>query len=90
MPTAFGTDISARNAPLSDEELDMMLPSEGYKILDPPPGYAPIRAVAQKMMATPVPTGGFTMQEDSARSMGGKQMPNEIPGVGELQVCLFR
>jgi len=90
MPTAFGTDISARNAPLSDEELDMMLPSEGYKILEPPPGYAPIRAVAQKMMATPVPTGGFTMQEDSARSMGGKQMPNEIPGVGELQVCIFR
>ncbi|EGE07751.1 splicing factor 3B subunit 1 [Trichophyton equinum CBS 127.97] len=30
VPT-FGSDISARNAPLSDEELDMMLPSEGYK-----------------------------------------------------------
>ncbi|KAL3424805.1 splicing factor 3B subunit 1 [Phlyctema vagabunda] len=85
MPTAFGTDISQRNAPLSDEELDMMLPSEGYKILDPPPGYAPIRAPAQKLMATPAPSGGFTMQDpDSGRALG-KQLPTEIPGVGDLQ-----
>ncbi|KAI6882261.1 hypothetical protein KC355_g21998, partial [Hortaea werneckii] len=33
----FGTDISTRNAPLSDEELDEMLPSEGFMILTPPP-----------------------------------------------------
>ncbi|KAL8741789.1 MAG: hypothetical protein Q9190_005642 [Brigantiaea leucoxantha] len=91
LPTAFGTDISARNAPLSDEELDMMLPSEGYKILDPPPGYAPIRTPARKLMSTPAPVssstgiGGFMMQEpENARAMG-KQLPTEIPGVGDLQ-----
>lgn len=50
IPTSFGTDISGRNAPLSDEELDMMLPSEGYKILEPPPGYAPIRTPARKQI----------------------------------------
>ncbi|EEQ33008.1 U2 snRNP component HSH155 [Microsporum canis CBS 113480] len=90
VPT-FGSDISARNAPLSDEELDMMLPSEGYKILEPPPGYAPIRTPARKLMATPAPMqsasgiGGFMMQEpESARSIG-KQLPTEIPGVGDLQ-----
>ncbi|KKY18800.1 putative splicing factor 3b subunit [Phaeomoniella chlamydospora] len=90
-PTSFGTDISSRNAPLSDEELDMMLPSEGYKILEPPPGYAPVRAPARRIMATPLPeqtstgVGGFMMQEpESARSMG-KQLPTEIPGVGDLQ-----
>ncbi|EZG08475.1 hypothetical protein H106_02396 [Trichophyton rubrum CBS 735.88] len=90
VPT-FGSDISARNAPLSDEELDMMLPSEGYKILEPPPGYAPIRTPARKLMATPAPVqsasgiGGFMMQEpESVRSMG-KQLPTEIPGVGDLQ-----
>ncbi|KAF3484041.1 U2 snRNP component prp10 [Arthroderma uncinatum] len=88
---AFGSDISARNAPLSDEELDMMLPSEGYKILEPPPGYAPIRTPARKLMSTPAPMqsasgiGGFMMQEpENARSMG-KQLPTEIPGVGDLQ-----
>ena len=91
LPTTFGTDISSRNAPLSDEELDLMLPSEGYKILDPPPGYAPIRTPARKMMATPAPAassvglGGFMMQEpENARAMG-KQLPTEIPGVGDLQ-----
>lgn len=91
VPTSFGTDISSRNAPLSDEELDLMLPSEGYKILDPPPGYAPIRTPARKLMSTPAPVasatgiGGFMMQEpESARSMG-KQLPTEIPGVGDLQ-----
>ncbi|CAG8974427.1 hypothetical protein HYALB_00004123 [Hymenoscyphus albidus] len=91
MPTAFGTDISMRNAPLSDEELDMMLPTEGYKILDPPPGYAPIRAIAQKMMATPAPAGGasgfggFMMQDPESGRALGKQLPTEIPGVGDLQ-----
>ena len=92
MPTTFGTDISSRNAPLSDEELDLMLPGEpGYKILEPPPGYAPIRTPARKLMSTPAPVssstgiGGFMMQEpENARAMG-KQLPTEIPGVGDLQ-----
>ena len=90
-PSAFGTDISSRNAPLSDEELDLMLPSEGYKIVEPPPGYAPVRAPARRVMATPLPeqtstgVGGFMMQEpENPRSMG-KQLPTEIPGVGDLQ-----
>lgn len=90
-PTSFGTDISAPNAPFSDEELDLMLPgeSDGYKVLEPPPGYAPVRTAAKKLMATPAPggagIGGFMMQEpESARALG-KQLPTEIPGVGDLQ-----
>jgi splicing factor 3B subunit 1 len=91
IPTAFGTDISARNAPLSDEELDLMLPTEGYKVLDPPPGYAPIRTPARKLMSTPAPIasttgfGGFMMQEPESARARGKQLPTEIPGVGDLQ-----
>jgi splicing factor 3B subunit 1 len=87
LPTAFGTDISMRNAPLSDEDLDMMLPSEGYKILDPPPGYAPLRTVSAKVMATPVSStyGGFMMQDPESGRALGKQLPTEIPGVGDLQ-----
>ncbi|WEW58842.1 U2 snRNP component prp10 [Emydomyces testavorans] len=91
MPVTFGSDISGRNAPLSDEELDMMLPSEGYKILEPPPGYAPIRAAARKMMATPAPVastsgiGGFMMQEPENARLMSKQLPTDIPGVGDLQ-----
>ena len=87
---AFGTDISARNAPLSDEELDMMLPSDGYKILEPPPGYEPIRNYAKRAQVPSATSstgtiGGFMMQEpENPRSMG-KQLPTEIPGVGDLQ-----
>ncbi len=70
MPLTFG--LGDRNAPLSDEELDEMLPKEGYKILEPPPGYAPIRTPARKLMSTPAPMasasgiGGFMMQECTA------------------------
>ncbi|KAF2163872.1 hypothetical protein M409DRAFT_25647 [Zasmidium cellare ATCC 36951] len=84
---SFGTDISGRNAPLSDEELDEMLPKEGYKIVDPPPGFEPSQAPARRIApaATPAKTGGFMMQEPvDARSMG-KQLPSDIPGVGDLQ-----
>jgi splicing factor 3B subunit 1 len=87
----FGTDISGRNAPISDEELDLILPSEGYKILEPPPGYEYSRVISRKVAATPTPAasangfGGFMMQEpENPRSLG-KQLPTEIPGVGDLQ-----
>ncbi|KAK5172257.1 U2 snRNP component prp10 [Saxophila tyrrhenica] len=83
----FGTDVSSRNAPLSDEELNEMLPSEGYKILDPPPGYEPLRAPAKRLAPpqTPVNTGGFMMQEPVDARQMGKQLPSDIPGVGDLQ-----
>ncbi|KAF2403815.1 putative splicing factor 3B subunit 1 [Trichodelitschia bisporula] len=83
----FGTDISARNAPLSDEELDEMLPSEGYKILVPPAGYEPLNAPARRVVpATPVAAiGGFMQQEAVNPNIMGKQLPTEIPGVGDLQ-----
>ncbi|KAH9879103.1 U2 snRNP component prp10 [Plenodomus biglobosus] len=84
---AFGTDISSRNAPLSDEQLDMMLPgeAEGYKVLEPPPGSLP----ARRPVGMPVlPTGyqGFLIPEaDNSLAAMGKQLPTEIPGVGDLQ-----
>jgi splicing factor 3B subunit 1 len=87
MPTTFGTDISGRNMPLSDEELDLLLPgeNEGYKVLEPPPGYEPVRAPTHKLMATPAPQTGFMMQDPDQVNLGGKPMPAEIPGVGDLQ-----
>ncbi|KAH7209437.1 armadillo-type protein [Fusarium oxysporum] len=86
LPTTFGTDIG-RNMPLSDEELDLLLPgeSDGYKILEPPPGYEPVRAPAHKLMATPAPQSGFMMQDPEQVRFSGKPMPAEIPGVGDLQ-----
>ncbi|KAK4117169.1 ARM repeat-containing protein [Canariomyces notabilis] len=86
LPAAFGTD-AGRYMPLSDEELDAMLPGpdEGYKILEPPPGYAPIRAPAHKLATVPMPATGFMMQDPDSGRITGQQMPKEIPGVGDLQ-----
>ncbi|KAG2427813.1 hypothetical protein HXX76_012137 [Chlamydomonas incerta] len=60
-----------RNRPLSDEELDAMLPGEkdGYKILAAPAGYKPVIDPARKLMATPTPMVGgtplYAMPEDN-------------------------
>merc|ERR1719351_681428 len=54
-------EIDERNRPLSDEELDAMFPP-GYKILQPPNNYIPIRTPARKLTATPTPMMGQTPQ----------------------------
>ncbi|ORY95000.1 splicing factor 3B subunit 1 [Syncephalastrum racemosum] len=78
-------ELDVRNRSLSDEELDAMFPATGYKILEPPPGYEPIRTPSRKLMATPTPMGesGFMMQEE-ARGVVSMDVPQEIPGVGSL------
>ncbi|KAK8049462.1 hypothetical protein PG994_011192 [Apiospora phragmitis] len=71
---SFGTDIVGPNAAISDEELDALLPgeAEGYKVLEPPPGYAPTRA--------PHPPSRCY-----AIALELRRIPKEIPGVGDLQ-----
>ena len=54
-------EIDERNRPLADEELDAMFPP-GYKILQPPSNYIPIRTPARKLTATPTPMMGQTPQ----------------------------
>ncbi|KAL4268890.1 SF3B1 family protein [Pleurotus pulmonarius] len=78
------------NRYLSDEELDAVLPSTGYSIVTPPPGYAPLVA-PRKFLPTPVTeVGGFQIQESSdaaaiAAAAGlAPELPTEIPGVGNL------
>lgn len=82
------TELDKRNRYLSDEELDQILPSEGFEIVTPPPGYEPIRTPARKL--TGAAGGGelgFMMQTDasSASAMGlAPELPTDIAGVGEL------
>ena len=85
----YGTDISGRNAPLSDEELDIMLPGEkdGYRVLPFPPGYEPTRVPAHRVPSTPASLqGGFMMQQPVDPRSLGKDLPSELPGVGELRL----
>lgn len=82
--------LDGRNRFMSDEELDSMLPSEGYNIVEPPADYAPIRTPVRKLMATPTPVGGggFMMQDEGSAAAAAADMvpelPTDIPGVGQL------
>lgn len=63
-------EVDERNRPLSDAELDAMFPSSGYKVIDPPPSYIPLRTPQRKLLATPTPfstTPGFSIQQTPAR-----------------------
>ena len=53
-------EIEVRNRPLTDDELDSIFPSEGYKIIHPPPGYVPITP-SRALLATPTPQMGTPM-----------------------------
>ena len=67
-------EIAARNQPMSDEELDALLPGEkdGFQILVPPESYKPIRTPARKLLMTPL--SAFGGQE-------GFFIPIDAPGI---------
>ena len=46
-------DMQYRNRPLTDENLNQILPSDGFEIVEPPEGYKPIRAPTHKTFSTP-------------------------------------
>jgi splicing factor 3B subunit 1 len=47
-------ELWLRNKPLTDDELDSMLPKEGYLIVPAPMNYEPIRTPARKLKSTPL------------------------------------
>ena len=72
-----------RSRYMSDAELDALLPSTGYRIVDPPPDYAPIRTGAHKLMDVPEGEAGFSMPESSGLgAMAGEiaaDLPTDVP-----------
>lgn len=91
MPLSAMSAYDKANRYLSDEELNDMLPSEGYDILPVPAGYQPIRTPARKLMATPGSTEptGFMMQDeksgqDIAAALATPELSTDVPGVGSL------
>ena len=46
-----------RNRYLTDEELNVLLPSDGYEIIEPPEGYKPLRGPTNKTFSTPSTMG---------------------------------
>ncbi|XP_013785371.1 splicing factor 3B subunit 1 isoform X2 [Limulus polyphemus] len=91
-------EIDERNRPLSDEELDSMFPP-GYKVLQPPAGYVPIRTPARKLTSTPTPLaglggtpsagGGFFFQKDDPIKMLDTQPKGNLPPLKPEDIQYF-
>ncbi len=79
-------EIEERNRPLSDEELDAILPPEGFKVLDPPGNYQPIRTPARKAMSTPTPIGGTPMYSLPTEDRGQAfDVPAQLEGLPDMK-----
>ena len=53
-------EMDERNRPMTDDELDAMFPPKGYRILEPPANYQPVRSLHSRLLATPTPQAGST------------------------------
>ena len=67
-------EIDDRNRPLSDDELNSLFPTDGYEILEPPPGYMPNRI--HRINATPTPLANQT----------GYHIPAEYQDVAKMGI----
>ncbi len=70
-------EFEARNRYMTEEEIDSLLPTEGYAILEAPPSYVPVTPSRKLLDATPgvgavnglaAAAGGFHMQNVTAAS----------------------
>jgi splicing factor 3B subunit 1 len=62
------TNPHFEHRPLSDADLDAILPSEGYTILPPPASYIPLRGVRLNATPTPLTTPGYQMPGEQPQS----------------------
>lgn len=76
-----GRAYESRNRPLSDDELDDLLPSEGFEIVQPPAGYKPVSRRPQAPTTSP----GYQMPSEGT-GMGASDIPvvPQYSGVGEM------
>eukprot|EP00771_Trimastix_marina_P002176 gnl/Trimastix_PCT/3297.p1 GENE.gnl/Trimastix_PCT/3297~~gnl/Trimastix_PCT/3297.p1 ORF type:complete len:1070 (+),score=379.96 gnl/Trimastix_PCT/3297:190-3210(+) len=77
-------EMDERNRPLTDEEIDQMLPSTGYKILKPPDNYVPIHTPHRKLYATPTPVAGtpqYGIPVETETKMDMPQAPEGLPEI---------
>ncbi|KAL6205354.1 hypothetical protein ACLB2K_022615 [Fragaria x ananassa] len=80
-PTPGGIKVITPEEDLSDEQLDAMIPA-GYKIMEPPAGYKPIRTPARKLLETPK-TPFYTIPVENRGQMF--DLPKEMPDGVALQ-----
>lgn len=80
-------ELNERNRYITDGELDALLPKEGYRVINPPASYVPIRTPSRKLQATPAPdeaNSGFFLQDenrDQDYGIENQQPPGNLPSL---------
>lgn len=77
-------ELEMRNKPWTDDELNEILPSDGYTILEPPPGYKPVQNPARLLLKNPVvsiipQTPLYTMPAEGGIAKEALGIPVDIP-----------
>jgi len=85
-----------RNKPMTDEELDQILPSNGYEIVKPPENYQPIRQADKKLTSTPVQESSqqyYKIPESNSTINAEMQQtpkdPNSMPFIKPEEIGYF-
>jgi len=73
--------LEERNRPLSDGDLDAMLPAAGYEILTPPPDYAPARRSGALEPASATPAGDFYVMPEAGTTGGASAAAGAAYGI---------
>lgn len=85
-PSRWQQEVEYRNRPLTDKEIDEMLPSEGYEVVERPASYIP--RTPARMAPTPSPMAtpaGFSVstpgapQTAEALGIESVEMPGDLP-----------
>ncbi|GMI20960.1 hypothetical protein TeGR_g10510 [Tetraparma gracilis] len=75
---AAAQELAYRNRPLSDQDLDDVLPSEGFKVLEVPEGYDPVVKAGRPDLLAATPAGvaatpGFLIPETPVNTIQEKE-----------------
>lgn len=74
-------DIAMRNKPWTDEELNELLPKEGFTTLEPPASYRPVQTAARKLLGMPSlnQPSVYLMPAEGGMSKDALGIPTELP-----------
>ncbi|KAJ2367926.1 U2 snRNP component prp10, partial [Coemansia sp. RSA 2607] len=78
--------MAARNQPMSDADLDALLPAAGFTIVDPPAAYVPLRTPArrQQLQLQQQQPAGFHMGDAAPRHALVASAEDALGGAGAL------
>ena len=81
-------ELEHRNRPLTDSDLDAILPSKGYTVLSVPANYKPVRSQVQQRTSLAAPaaeeTSGFAIQETIDPKSYGLSLESSVEGDGNM------